>query len=85
MFSGSQYLLAWADELVEIKTICHCGRKATMILRLDESGQVQSVGEQVVIGGNDMYVSTCRYHFKLQEPGLLKPDSVSTSEPTSIV
>ena len=73
LFSGSKYLLAWADELVEIKTICHCGRKATMILRLDESGKVLSEGAQVVIGGNDMYVSTCRYHFKHQEPGLLKP------------
>tara|TARA_Y100000588_G_scaffold390339_1_gene495512 strand:- start:396 stop:1016 length:621 start_codon:yes stop_codon:yes gene_type:complete len=72
LFTGSQYLLAWADELVEIKTICHCGRKATMILRLDESGQVLSEGDQVVIGGNDMYISTCRYHFKRQEPGVIK-------------
>ncbi|KTC91504.1 thymidine kinase [Fluoribacter dumoffii] len=70
LFEGSQYLLAWADELVELKTICHCGRKATMILRLNANGEVITEGEQVVIGGNDMYSSTCRKHFKLREPGL---------------
>lgn len=69
LFEGSQYLLAWADELVEVKTICHCGRKANMILRLNEQGEVLSEGEQVVIGGNDMYVSTCRKHYKLKAPG----------------
>jgi thymidine kinase len=62
-FEGSKYLLAWADNLKEIKAICHCGRKATMVLRLDESGEVVSKGEQVVIGGNDQYVSVCRRHF----------------------
>lgn len=71
LFSGSQHLLAWADELIELKTICHCGRKATMILRLNERGEVLSEGEQVVIGGNSMYVSTCRKHFKCREPGSL--------------
>ncbi|MCW8387372.1 thymidine kinase [Fluoribacter dumoffii] len=70
LFEGSQYLLAWADELVELKTICHCGRKATMILRLNANGEVITEGEQVVIGGNDMYSSTCRKHFKLREPGV---------------
>ncbi|HHT0594563.1 TPA: thymidine kinase [Legionella anisa] len=69
LFEGSQYLLAWADELVELKTICHCGRKATMILRLNAQGEVVSEGEQVVIGGNNMYSSTCRKHFKRREPG----------------
>lgn len=69
LFEGSQYLLAWADELVELKTICHCGRKATMILRLNAQGDVITEGEQVVIGGNDMYSSTCRKHFKRREPG----------------
>lgn len=68
LFEGSQYLLAWADELIEIKTICHCGRKATMILRLNDKGDVVSDGEQVLIGGNNVYVSTCRKHFKLQAP-----------------
>lgn len=67
LFEGSQYLLAWADELVEIKTICHCGRKATMILRLDEKGFVVSEGDQILIGGNNTYVSTCRKHYKLRE------------------
>ena len=68
LFEGSRYLLAWADELIEMKTICHCGRKATMILRLNEQGEVVSEGEQVLIGGNDRYVSTCRVHFRRQEP-----------------
>ena len=70
LFEGSQYLLAWADELVEIKTICHCGRKATMILRLNEQGAVVTEGEQVLIGGNSLYVSACRLHYKKKEPRL---------------
>lgn len=68
LFEGSQYLLAWADELVEIKTICHCGRKATMILRLNEHGEAITEGEQVLIGGNSVYSSTCRKHFKMRQP-----------------
>ncbi|WP_060436035.1 thymidine kinase, partial [Serratia marcescens] len=64
LFIGSQYLLAWADKLVELKTICHCGRKANMVLRLDENGQAMHAGEQVVIGGNESYVSVCRKHYK---------------------
>ena len=63
-FEGSLRLLALADELIEIKTICHCGKKATMVLRIDEHGDPQIHGEQVVIGGNDSYVSVCRKHFK---------------------
>lgn len=51
LFPGSHYLLAWADKLVELKTICHCGRKANMVLRLDEGGRPLHDGEQVVIGG----------------------------------
>ncbi len=62
LFSGSQYLLAWADKLSEIKTVCHCGRKASMNLRIDENGEVVSEGEQVHIGHD--YVSVCRKHFK---------------------
>ena len=62
-FPGSKYLLAWADELIELKTICHCGRKATMILRLDGDGNVIRQGAQVAIGGNESYISTCRKHF----------------------
>ncbi len=68
LFIGSQFLLAWADELVELKTICHCGRKATMILRMNEKGEVVSDGAQVLIGGNNLYASTCRKHFKAKEP-----------------
>jgi len=62
-FEGSKYLLAWADNLNEIKTICHCGRKATMVLRTDEHGNVATQGQQVAIGGNGLYVSVCRGHF----------------------
>lgn len=64
LFEGSMQLLAWADALVEIKTICHCGSKATMVLRLDQSGQAVRDGDQVEIGGNDRYMSVCRKHFK---------------------
>jgi thymidine kinase len=63
-FEGSQYLLAWAEKVSEIKTICHCGKKATMNLRVDESGQAMRTGDQIVIGGNERYVATCRQHFK---------------------
>lgn len=66
LFPGSQYLLAWADKLVELKTVCHCGRKATMVIRTDEHGAVIKDGEQVVIGGNDQYQSLCRRHFSQQ-------------------
>lgn len=64
LFEGSQQLLAWADSLVEVKTICHCGRKATMVLRIGADGQAVRDGDQVQIGGNDRYASVCRTHFK---------------------
>ena len=64
LFEGSQYLMAWADNLNEIKTICHCGRKATMVLRIDSTGKPVREGEQIQIGGNEKYVSVCRKHFK---------------------
>jgi thymidine kinase len=64
LFEGSRQLLAWADELREIKTICHCGRKATMVVRLDATGEPVTSGDQILIGGNDSYVSVCRRHFK---------------------
>ena len=63
-FEASKYLLALADELVELKTICHCGRKACMVLRTDAEGNVIRGGDQVVIGGNDQYISVCRRHFR---------------------
>ena len=64
LFPGSQRLLAIADEMREVKTICHCGRKAAMVVRLDDAGKAIRDGEQVVIGGNDRYVSVCRAHWK---------------------
>lgn len=64
LFEGSAALLAWADTLTEIKTICHCGRKATMVLRVDAAGNVVREGAQIEIGGNARYVSVCRRHFK---------------------
>lgn len=63
-FEGSKYLLAWSDNLKELKAICHCGTKATMVIRLDEDGNAVTEGSQVEIGGNDRYVSMCRKHFK---------------------
>ena len=63
-FEGSKYLLAWADNLKELKAICHCGRKATMVVRRDEHGNAVTEGAQIEIGGNDRYESTCRQHFK---------------------
>ncbi len=64
LFEGSQYLLAWADELTEIKTICHSGKKATMVVRVDEQGRAVREGPQVEIGGNDRYVSVSRVEYK---------------------
>ena len=63
LFEGSKYLLAWADNLKEIKTVCHCGRKATMGLRINDKGLVIEDGMQIEIGGEDKYVSVCRKHF----------------------
>ena len=62
-FEGSKYLLAIADNLKEIKAICHCGSKATMVIRQDPDGNVITSGKSVQIGGNDRYVSMCRKHF----------------------
>jgi thymidine kinase len=64
LFPGSAELLALADNLIELKTICHCGRKATMNLRIGADGSAVKVGAQVEIGGNDRYVAVCRRHFK---------------------
>jgi thymidine kinase len=63
LFPGSAALLAWADTLTELKTICFCGRKATMVVRVGPDGTVERAGQQVEIGGNDRYVSMCRRHF----------------------
>lgn len=63
-FAGSKYLLSWADNDEELKAICFCGTKATMVIRLDEDGNAVTQGSQVEIGGNGRYVSMCRKHFR---------------------
>ncbi|CAO5680345.1 MAG: Thymidine kinase [Holosporales bacterium] len=68
-FEGSKYLLAWAEELTEIKTICHCGSKATMNARIDQNGQIIKTGEQIQIGGNDRYIALCRKHYESNNIG----------------
>jgi thymidine kinase len=66
-FEGSQYLLAWADEIREIKAICSCGRKATMNARVNANGEIERDGEQIEIGGNERYISFCRKCFSSAE------------------
>jgi thymidine kinase len=83
LFPGSQYLLAWADELMELKTICHCGRKAIMNMRIDAEGKAVVEGEQVLIGGNEFYVSTCRLHFKNGEAGVLYRNKLTNKDTIS--
>ena len=70
LFPGSATLLGIADALVELKAVCHCGRKATMNLRVDGKGNPLSAGEQTQIGGNDSYVALCRRHFSEALAGL---------------
>lgn len=64
LFPGSAALLALADEMREVRTICHCGKKATMVVRKSAAGEVLTQGAQVEIGGNDRYVSLCRRHWR---------------------
>lgn len=64
LFPGSATLLALADEMREVRTICHCGRKATMVIRKGEDGKAVTDGDQVQVGGNETYVSLCRRHFR---------------------
>lgn len=79
LFEGSQYLLAWCDSMVELKTICHTGRKATMVVRVDNSGHALTIGAQVEIGGNERYVSVSRAEFKriFHDAGRIEPQQVS--------
>ena len=63
LFEGSKYLLAWADRLKELRAVCHCGKKATMIVRVSEDGSIIRSGDQVEIGGNERYLSLCRKCF----------------------
>jgi thymidine kinase len=74
LFPGSGALLAVADDLIELKTICHCGRKATMNLRTDVAGHAVKEGAQVEIGGNARYLAVCRRHFK---------EALGTARPTA--
>jgi thymidine kinase len=81
LFPGSETLLAIADELREVRTICRCGRKATMVVRLGPDGKVAQAGNQVEIGGNDKYVSLCRQHWE-EEMGRWSPeDFIGFSKP----
>jgi thymidine kinase len=64
LFPGSATLLAIADEMREVRTICHCGKKATMVVRKAPDGTVLTSGDQVAIGGNERYVSLCRRHWR---------------------
>ncbi len=70
-FEGSKYLLAWAEEITEIKTICHCGSKATMNVRIDSAGNPVKSGSKVQIGGNESYYSVCMKHF-IEEVGSIQ-------------
>jgi thymidine kinase len=83
LFPGSGTLLGIADDLIELKTICYCGRKATMNLRIDQEGHAVKQGEQVEIGGNNRYVAACRRHFKEALAGtpIVPPNAVSRSTP----
>ena len=65
LFEGSLWLMAWADIIEEVKTVCWCGRAATCVARFDESGNMVTEGSQVQLGGNDSYTSVCRRHHKL--------------------
>ena len=64
LFPGSATLLALADEMREVRTICHCGKKATMVIRVDADGRAQTEGAQIEVGGNDRYISLCRRHWR---------------------
>ncbi len=70
LFPGSLWLMAWADVIEEVKTVCWCGRAATCVARFDSEGRMVTEGEQVALGGNDRYTSLCRKHHKL---GMIHP------------
>ena len=67
LFEGSKYLLAWSDNIKEIKTVCHCGSKATMVVRINSNGKIVSEGSQIEVGGNESYIPLCRKHFNSKE------------------
>ena len=73
VFEGSKFLLAWSDVMKEIKTICHCGKKATMNARVSTEGDMETAGAQIEIGGNERYISLCRSCFNRGETGSFSP------------
>ncbi|MEL6585993.1 MAG: thymidine kinase [Pseudomonadota bacterium] len=75
LFPGSAALLALADEMREVRTICHCGRKATMVIRVEADGRALTEGAQVEVGGNDRYVSLCRKHFREELGDSIPPEA----------
>ena len=79
LFPGSAALLALADDMREVRTICHCGRKATMVVRQDAAGRVITEGAQVQVGGNETYVSLCRRHWR-EAVGQHQPDHNSAPQ-----
>lgn len=81
LFEGSQYLLAWAEELVEIKTICSCGRKATMNARVADSGTLLLSGDQIEIGGNERYESMCRRCYQGKKCASQQKDTAAVVQP----
>jgi len=85
LFQGSHYLLAWADRLEELKTICHTGKKATMVVRVDDAGYALREGSQVEVGGNERYVSVSRMEFKEVFFGGKKIQLVDPLESRSVV
>lgn len=73
VFEGSKFLMAWSDEMKEIKTICHCGKKATMNARVNSEGDMETAGAQIEIGGNERYISLCRSCFNRGETDSFSP------------
>ena len=69
LFEGSQWLLAWADTIEEVKTVCWCGKKAVCNARFGPDGRLTKVGEQILLGANDRYISLCRKHWAQGDPG----------------
>jgi len=78
LFPGSAALLALADEMREARTICHCGKKATMVVRMGSDGKIMTDGDQVQIGGNETYLSLCRRHWR-EATGDASPENADKS------
>ncbi|MEM6664117.1 MAG: thymidine kinase [Pseudomonadota bacterium] len=76
LFPGSATLLALSDEMREVRTICHCGKKATMVIRVDQDGNALTEGAQIEVGGNDRYVSLCRIHWREAVGDRAVPDEI---------